>query len=367
MALTGMDIASYQASLDVRNVGGDFVIIKATEGTRYVNPYCDKHYQQAKAAGKLRGVYHFARNRTNSAAAEAKHFVDNIRGYIRDAVLVLDWEDGSGVSDVAWAKTWLDTVTQMTGVRPLIYMSASPASQYAWETVARDYGLWVAGYPTSAARGLEAPDCPYRPGHGWNLVMWQYTSSGRINGYGGNLDLNVFYGDKAAWARYAGSTSTVATATTTSTSASAVVDRALDARTGTDGARQLAITGVLGSPTLRRLQEVMGTQIGGPAAPAYAALQRFLNGQLSSGAKRTLTGSTTLAADGTMGWRSWKCLQYWSAHANPSWMRQAGGPADLNGGNFSKWVTGRGDAPTVRMLQHILNSSYAGSGKLLSK
>ncbi|WP_147681473.1 GH25 family lysozyme [Actinomyces ruminicola] len=221
MALTGMDIASYQASLNLANVGGDFVIIKATEGTRYVNPYCDKHYQQAKAANKLRGVYHFARNRSNSAAAEARHFVSNIKGYIRDAVLVLDWEDGSGVADVAWAKAWLDTVTQLTGVRPMIYMSASPASQYAWETVAKDYGLWIAGYPTSKARGLEAPDCPYRPGHNWKVAMWQYTSSGRVSGYGGNLDLNVFYGDRAAWLKYAGATATTTAATASTSTAAA--------------------------------------------------------------------------------------------------------------------------------------------------
>ena len=40
--------------------------------------------------------------------------------------------------------------------------------------------------------------------------MWQWTSSGRLNGYGGNLDCNVFYGDVSTWDAYVGkSTSTV--------------------------------------------------------------------------------------------------------------------------------------------------------------
>lgn len=36
--------------------------------------------------------------------------------------------------------------------------------------------------------------------------MHQYTSTGRINGWGGNLDLSLFYGDENAWRAYAGTT-----------------------------------------------------------------------------------------------------------------------------------------------------------------
>ena len=34
-------------------------------------------------------------------------------------------------------------------------------------------------------------------------AMWQWTSSGRLDGYGGNLDCNVFYGDADSWRAYA--------------------------------------------------------------------------------------------------------------------------------------------------------------------
>ena len=40
--------------------------------------------------------------------------------------------------------------------------------------------------------------------------MWQWTSSGRLDGYDGNLDCNIFYGDGSTWDAYVGkSTSTV--------------------------------------------------------------------------------------------------------------------------------------------------------------
>lgn len=33
--------------------------------------------------------------------------------------------------------------------------------------------------------------------------MWQWTSVGRLNGYNGNLDCSVFYGDRSAWEAFA--------------------------------------------------------------------------------------------------------------------------------------------------------------------
>lgn len=203
MALTGIDISKWQTGLNPGAVSCDIVIAKATEGNGYTDASCAGFVDGALAAGKLVGVYHFARpDLGNSAQEEADWFVHEVQGWVGRAVLILDWEAGN-LANVAWAKTWLDRVTATTGVRPIIYMSASPAGAYAWEAVARDYGLWIAGYPTGGPTTLGAPDCPYRPGHDWQIAMWQYTSSGSVGGYGGRLDLDVFYGDRAAWGRYA--------------------------------------------------------------------------------------------------------------------------------------------------------------------
>jgi len=53
------------------------------------------------------------------------------------------------------------------------------------------------------------PDAPLIGGTGaWKFAaLYQYTSSGRLSGYSGDLDLDVFYGDRAAWDAYAGGSS----------------------------------------------------------------------------------------------------------------------------------------------------------------
>lgn len=58
--LNFIDISSHQADLNLVAVSNSIqgVIVKATEGTSYVNPYCDRHYQQAKNANIMRGFYH---------------------------------------------------------------------------------------------------------------------------------------------------------------------------------------------------------------------------------------------------------------------------------------------------------------------
>ena len=46
-------------------------------------------------------------------------------------------------------------------------------------------------------------DKPWNEG-AYTCVIRQYSSCGRLNGWGGNLDLDKFYGDKDAWNKYAG-------------------------------------------------------------------------------------------------------------------------------------------------------------------
>ena len=209
MSLKGIDISNHQADINLSVVDYDFVILKATEGIGYVDKACDRLYQQAKSLGKKLGVYHFARP-VNDAVREADYFVDNIKGYVGEALLVLDWE-AENQHDVGWAKRWLDRVQERTGVKPMIYMSESVVNAYDWSVVANaDYGLWVAKYRDNQtdynydmSKAGQAPSVKWWKGY----AMWQWTSSGRLNGYGSNLDCNVFYGDANAWDKYAGKAS----------------------------------------------------------------------------------------------------------------------------------------------------------------
>lgn len=203
--LKGIDISHHQKGIDLGAIDVDFVIIKATEGNGYTDDMCDTFYQKAKSLGKKLGVYHFARpDLGNTAEAEADWFIKETLGYHKEAMLVLDWESGD-LTNVAWAKAWLDRVYSKTGVKPVIYMSASVMHGADWSSVVNaDYGLWVANYGTNNGTAQEAVFDRY-PLKYWSFyALWQYTSKGRLNGYNGNLDLNYFSGDGTAWDKYAG-------------------------------------------------------------------------------------------------------------------------------------------------------------------
>ena len=208
MALNGIDISSWQTGINLHQVPCDFVIIKATGGVGYVNPDCDRAFQQALKAGKKLGVYHYAREKgcKGSALDEADFFVQNTAGYIGKAILVLDWEEENGLG-AGWAKTWLDRVWQRTGVKPLIYMSKSVCREYDWSSVASaGYDLWCAQYAGNNETGYQSGPWTDAKGIGAfpYMALYQYTASGRLDGWNGRLDLNVFYGDETAWDKYAG-------------------------------------------------------------------------------------------------------------------------------------------------------------------
>ena len=93
--LHGIDISGWQEGIQLASVPADFVIIKGTGGAGYVSAECDGFVQQAKAAGKLIGVYHFAREVGfgGTPGEEAQWFVDNCGAYFDGTVIpVLDFE-----------------------------------------------------------------------------------------------------------------------------------------------------------------------------------------------------------------------------------------------------------------------------------
>lgn len=201
MAIHFIDIASYQAGLDLRAAASeiDGVIIKATEGTGYVNPSCDEHWGQACDAGLLRGFYHFAGD--SDPVAEADYFMQHTAGYFGSGVPVLDWE---GNQDVAWVNAFVRRVHDVKGVWCWIYANPWRFNQGGVE---QNCMRWVASYPEvssptfAQAEGWDAPSADGVVG------AWQFASDGRLSCWGGNLDFDLFYGDAAAWRKYAGAAS----------------------------------------------------------------------------------------------------------------------------------------------------------------
>lgn len=209
MSLNGFDVASYQAGMNVGEVAGDFVLVKATEGIDYTNPEFNGHAKQTLSAGKKLGVYHFIRN-DSDIKQQADYFLTVVKPYIGKAMLVLDFENTTGSTiqnqaGVGLAKQWLDYVYQKTGVRAVLYTGLSCENALDWSSVVKaNYGLWIAQYNNyNVVNGYQPRDLYGSLKHWKTAVMFQYTSTGRLPGWNGNLDLDVFYGDEAAWDKYA--------------------------------------------------------------------------------------------------------------------------------------------------------------------
>lgn len=202
---TMIDVASYQTGISLPATGVDIAIVKATQGSSYVNPDMRRAVGQARITGMGVAVYDFAETGVDPVV-EANHFISVTRDYIGQGVLpVLDWEPAAPWN-TGWALTWLRTVERAYGVRPLIYMNISTENSYDWaQVVAGNYGLWLAGgrYYNTRLTKDQAPTAYWTTRH-WKVVAaWQYTSSGIVNGWSGRVDLSVFYGSMAVWNKYA--------------------------------------------------------------------------------------------------------------------------------------------------------------------
>ena len=205
--MNGIDISNWQKGLNLNNIDFDFVICKATEGIGFVDPYCDQWVQQAIALGKPWGFYHFMRP-TNDPVKEAQFFVENTSAYFGKGLPVLDVEVRYGNIDIVdWCYKFLSEVIRLTGIKPLVYMSEQSFEwAYDWsKVVSLDCGLWCAAYRTGKefdGYGPNAAGQPPRPKNWPFVCMWQYTSKGRLNGWNGYLDFDVFYGGRKVWDAY---------------------------------------------------------------------------------------------------------------------------------------------------------------------
>ena len=206
-----IDISSYQAGIDLEAVFAqnplDGVIVKATQGMHYVNPYCDKWVQWLIKNGKPWGFYHFLDG--TDPVAEGKRFVANTINYYLDGVPVADYE-GDIVNSYGtyYLRRFLETVYAETGVRPLVYcnLSTIQSDVNGFRTIAEEgYKLWLAQYAYNAPTNF-VPQ-PWQKGSYEpfkKITMHQYSSTGRLNGYSGNLDLDIFYGSEDDWHDLAG-------------------------------------------------------------------------------------------------------------------------------------------------------------------
>jgi lysozyme len=185
----GIDVSHYQGAVDwnaVRQAGKAFAFAKATDGITYTDPQLAANWAGIKAAGLIRGAYHFFEP-NDDAASQAEHFLATVELAPGDLPPVLDVERNTGVTSAQlWegVAAWLQAVEARTGRLPMIYVAPG-----FWDGNFPDlslvrYPLWLADYATQ-------PTLP----SGWpTWQFWQYSEKGAVEGLHGQFDLDEFNG-----------------------------------------------------------------------------------------------------------------------------------------------------------------------------
>ena len=197
-----IDVSNWQKGLTLPEGKIDACIVKATEGTTFVDRYCDGFIQQCKRKGLLYGFYHFA---TSAEPEEqASFFAEHTQGYSLEGIPVLDIESDRIEDWGAFAQRFVDKYHAITTVWPWIYCSAGYLARFAGYPLISTCGLWVAGYPDNKIRGIkDVPDFRYKVSPWKFAAAWQYTSNGAVDFWDEPVDLDVAWMDATAWHKYA--------------------------------------------------------------------------------------------------------------------------------------------------------------------
>jgi lysozyme len=187
--IRGIDVSHFQGVVDwqkVSQAGMAFAFAKATEGITYVDPQLAANWPGIRAAGLVRGAYHFFEP-NDDATQQAQHFLATVQLAPGDLPPVLDVEITGGVSDPQlWSgvATWLQIVEQTTGRQPILYTAPGFWDSHAPDLTLTRHPLWLADYATQ-------PTLP----NGWtSWLFWQYSQSGSVAGVTGAVDLDEFSG-----------------------------------------------------------------------------------------------------------------------------------------------------------------------------
>lgn len=187
--IAGIDVSMWQGSIDweaVKESGIEFVIVKATEGITYVDPTFIANWDGAKEAGLLVSAYHMLWPQF-PAAKQAEHFLNTMGERKTDFPLALDVElKGAGGNIGAVVEEVLLALEARDGRVPIIYTAQSIWNTHVgWAPGWHRFSLWVADY------NAVAPAIPV----GWDTYsFWQHSSTGKVPGISGNVDLNIFVG-----------------------------------------------------------------------------------------------------------------------------------------------------------------------------
>ena len=196
----GIDVSKWNKEIDWEQIakeGVDFAIIRAgyrgsVSGSLVVDPYFEKNIKGATDNGIDVGIYFFTQAvNEREAVEEASIVMSLVQGYDISYPIFIDTEGAGGRGradslEVAQrsgiCQAFCETI-RSGGYTAGIYASKNWLSNRLDITkFSGDNVIWLAEYKD-------------KPTYGGTYGMWQYTSSGRINGIEGRVDFNLCYLD----------------------------------------------------------------------------------------------------------------------------------------------------------------------------
>jgi GH25 family lysozyme M1 (1,4-beta-N-acetylmuramidase) len=189
----GIDVSSHQGSVDfakVKQAGHGFAICKASEGQDFRDPsWTAARVTAIRKAGLKVGVYHYLRPRPGrTGAVEARFAVKTARdaGWGRggDIRLAMDVEetDLGAAATRRYVREFADEYRDLTGHWPVLYTFPHFAQTVGFgDWLADRCPLWIAHFDTGR---------PTVPKPWGRYAIWQHSSTGRVAGVRGNVDLN---------------------------------------------------------------------------------------------------------------------------------------------------------------------------------
>jgi lysozyme len=187
----GIDVSHHQGEIDWKAIAAGqirFAYIKSTEGADYSDPLFKQNWERTRAAGVLRGAYHFYVIDT-AGSLQAEHFIATVPVDSSALPPAVDLELSGVNHDVKSVEkfqhelsVFLDAITAHYGTQPVIYTSGDFRDQYL-------KGMTIGPLWISEVLLTPKSDASKK----W--MFWQFSSKGRIPGINGFVDLDVFSGD----------------------------------------------------------------------------------------------------------------------------------------------------------------------------
>ena len=194
MSKKGIDVSEFQGKIDwekVKNDGIEFAILRCGYGMDFSNQDDVEYERNANECERLGipyGVYLMSyANTVEKARSEAEHVLRLIEGRKISLGVWHDIED-NGTSGAINKETLTNIINTFcntiknAGHRVGVYASLNWLENKIEKTIKDNYDIWVAQYYSK---------CEYEG----KYIMWQHTSSGKVNGISTNVDMNILYED----------------------------------------------------------------------------------------------------------------------------------------------------------------------------